>query len=37
MKFRQFLLRGIDKGRGEWKRVALAYDCRRLHTLSLRA
>ena len=33
MKFRQFLLRGIDKVRGEWKLVALAYNCRRLHTL----
>ena len=37
MKFRQFLLRGIDKVRGEWKLVALAYNCRRLHTLSVRA
>ena len=33
MKFRQFLLRGIDKVRGEWSLVALAYNCRRLHTL----
>ena len=33
MKFRQFLLRGIDKARGEWSLVALAYNCRRLHTL----
>ena len=33
--FRQFLLRGIDKVRGEWELVALAYNCRRLHTLSL--
>jgi transposase len=35
MKFRQFLLRGIDKARGEWGLVALAYNCRRLHTLVL--
>jgi transposase len=33
MKFRQFLLRGIDKARGEWSLVALAYNCRRLHVL----
>ena len=33
MKFRQFLLRGIEKVRGEWRLVALAYNCRRLHTL----
>ena len=35
MKFRQFLLRGIDKVRGEWSLVTLAYNCRRLHTLVL--
>ena len=35
MKFRQFLLRGIEKVRGEWSLVALAYNCRRLHTLVL--
>lgn len=34
MKFRQFLLRGIDKARGEWSLVALAYNCRRLHTIA---
>lgn len=33
MKFRQFLLRGIENARGEWSLVALAYNCRRLHTL----
>ena len=33
--FRQFLLRGIDKVRGEWKIVATAYNLRRLHTLRL--
>ena len=35
MKFRQFLLRGLDKVRGEWSLVVLAYNCRRLHTLVL--
>ena len=35
MKFRQFLLRGIEKVRGEWSLVSLAYNCRRLHTLVL--
>ena len=35
MGFRQFLLRGIAKVRGEWQLVALAYNCRRLHTLVL--
>ena len=33
MKFRQFLLRGLEKVCGEWRLVALAYNCRRLHTL----
>ena len=33
MKFRQFLLRGIEKARGGWSLVALAYNCRRPHTL----
>ena len=35
MKFRQFLLRGLEKVRGEWSLVVLAYNCRRLHTLVL--
>ena len=35
MKFRQFLLRGLEKVTGEWRLVALAYNCRRLHTLVL--
>ena len=35
MKFRQFLLRGLAKVTGEWRLVALAYNCRRLHTLVL--
>ena len=34
MGFLQFLLRGIDKVQGEWGLVMLAYNCRRLHTLS---
>ena len=37
MGFRQFLLRGIAKARLEFKLVALAYNCRRLHTLGLRS
>ena len=35
MKFRQFLLRGVEKVRGEWQLVTLADNCRRLHTLVL--
>lgn len=35
MGFRQFLLRGIEKVRLEFELVALAYNCRRLHTLAL--
>lgn len=34
MGFRQFLLRGIEKVRIEFNLVALAYNCRRLHTLT---
>ena len=34
MKFRQFLMRGVEKVRIEWQLVTLAYNCRRLHTLS---
>ena len=33
MRFRQFLLRGLDKTTGEWQLVALAYNFRRLHVL----
>lgn len=32
--FRQFLLRGLSKVRGEWKLVCLAYNLKRLHTLA---
>ena len=35
MGFRQFLLRGIDKVRIEFNLVALAYNCRRVHALTL--
>ena len=35
MGFRQFLLRGIDKVGIEFNLVALAYNCRRVHTLAL--
>ena len=33
--FAGFSLRGLDKVEGEWTLVALAYNCKRLHTLSL--
>ena len=33
--FTTFLLRGLDKVSGEWELVALAYNCKRLHKLSL--
>ena len=35
MGFRQFLLRGVEKVEGEWALVTLAYNCRRLHNLTL--
>ena len=35
--FTGFSLRGIDKVTGEWDLVALAYNCKRLHKLSLTA
>ena len=34
MGFRQFLLRGFKKVSGEWNLVCLAYNLKRLHTLS---
>ena len=34
MRFRQFLLRGLEKTTGEWQLVALAYNFRRLHVLT---
>ena len=33
--FRQFLLRGLEKVQGEWVLVMLAYNCKRLHNLTL--
>ena len=33
--FAGFSLRGLDKVEGEWTLVALAYNCKRLHKLSL--
>ena len=33
--FTDFLLRGHDKVSGEWDLVAVAYNCKRLHKLSL--
>ena len=33
--FAGFSLRGLEKVEGEWTLVALAYNCKRLHTLSL--
>jgi transposase len=33
MRFRQFLLRGQQKVRGEWQLVSLAYNLKRLHRL----
>ena len=35
MGFRQFGLRGLQKVKGEWTPVMLAYNCRRLHNLRL--
>jgi hypothetical protein len=34
MRFRQFLLRGLQKTAGEWQLVVLAYNFRRLHVLT---
>ena len=35
MGFRQFMLRGIDKVRGEWKLVTMAWNMKRMFALSL--
>ena len=32
--FRQFLLRGLDKVRGEWNLVTMAYNVKRLFALA---
>lgn len=34
MGFRQFLLRGVDAVRGEWNLVCMAWNLKRLHTLT---
>ena len=33
MGFRQFMLRGFEKVKGEWNLVCLAYNLKRLHTI----
>lgn len=33
MGFRQFMLRGLEKVKGEWELVCLAYNCKRLHRM----
>ena len=33
MKFRQFLLRGVNNVRGEWDRVCLACNVKRMHRM----
>lgn len=35
--FRQFLLRGLEKVRSEWKLVATAYNLKRMHALARKA
>ena len=34
MGFRQFMLRGVEKVKGEWNLVCLAYNLKRLHTIT---
>ncbi len=31
--FRQFMLRGLEKAKGEWNLVCIAYNLKRLHTI----
>jgi hypothetical protein len=33
--FRQFSLRGLEAAEGEWSLVCLAFNLKRLHTLTL--
>ena len=33
--FRQFLLRGLDRVRGEWSLVTMAWNIKRMYALSL--
>lgn len=35
MRFRQFLLRGLEAVNGEWDLVSIAWNLRRMHTMSL--
>lgn len=35
MGFRQFLLRGLEKVRSEWRLVCLAYNVKRLFSLAV--
>ena len=35
MGFRQFLLRGLDRVRGEWSLVTMAWNIKRMYALSL--
>ena len=34
MGFRQFLLRGLDRVRGEWSLVTMSWNIKRMHALS---
>jgi transposase len=34
MGFRQFMLRGLEKVKGEWNLICLAYNLKRLHTIT---
>jgi hypothetical protein len=34
MGFRQFLLRGLDRVQGEWSLVTMAWNMRRMYTLT---
>ena len=31
--FRQFMLRGFEKAKGEWNLICIAYNLKRLHTM----
>ena len=33
MGFRQFMLRGFEKAKGEWNLICIAYNLKRLHTI----
>jgi hypothetical protein len=36
MGFRQFMLRGFEKAKGEWNLICIAYNLKRLHTITVR-